>query len=171
MTNDSTAALTHLLNNLVLLPGEELRSNWARRTKTSFLQYTLRVFKSTATHRLVTVLFDSIQNKYVTQLLLDAEEARTGSDIERILLDALNDVEHCGDYGLLYYLASPPTAFVVLGDSDGEGDENYVEKIEQKLLKTKLVTHVEIVCGNTLEFDKEVGGFNIVNLGQFGIVK
>ena len=171
MTNDSTSALTHLLSNLVLLPGEELRSDWARRAKSSFLQYTLRVFKSTATHRLVTVLFDSVQDKYYTQLLLDHQDGQTGENIKKTLINALAEVEHCGDYGFLYYLASPPTACVVLGDADGEDDKDYIQKIKQKLLATKLVSHVDIVCETPPDFDVAVGGFNFVNLGRFGVVK
>lgn len=171
MTNNSTAALTHLLNNLELIPGEEARSNWARKSKSSFLEYTLRVFRSTATHRLVAVLFDSIQDKYHTQLLLDSKAGQIGANVKKALLAALADVEHCGDYGLLYYLASPPTAHVVLGDGDGEDDKNYKANIKTKLLATGLVSHVEIECEVTPDDDELGEMYTYVDLGRFGIVK
>ena len=120
MNNDSTTALNQLLESLELTAEEKTRNNWARRTKTTFLSYTLRVFENVITHKLMTVTYDAAKDCYYTRLLLDPLCASAGASIKQKLIDALKDVKHCGDYGELFFLANPPTAWVVMGDADGD---------------------------------------------------
>lgn len=175
MTNDSPTSLTQLLNDLNLTPEEKVRSDWARKSKSSFLTYTMRVFEHRTTHKLMAVLYDAARDCYYTQFLLGPLCGSSGPEIKKRLLEALKDVKHGGDYGYLHYLANPATAWLVLGDSDGDMDEGHTsfEDIKEKLLATGLVTTVYFadeafppLPGDT-DFDEK---FTYINFGKFGTV-
>lgn len=175
MTNDSPTSLTQLLNDLNLTPEEKVRSDWARKAKSSFLTYTMRVFEHRTTHKLMAVLYDAAKDCYYTQFLLGPLCGSTGPEIKKRLLEALKDVKHGGDYGKLFYLANPSTAWLVFGDGDGDEEDGHTsfEVIKAKLLATGLVTTVffaDEYCPpeeGDEDFDEK---FTYVDFGKFGTV-
>jgi len=142
MTNDSPTALTELLKNPEILPSENVRIQWARKAKVTYCNKTTRIFRNSVTRKFVAVTYDAVENAYSSVVL----DQGSTTDVKTQLLDALKDVVHSGDYGFLYYLASPPTAYLVMGDGDGDEGIGHtsIEEIKKRLLDTKLVTHVTV---------------------------
>jgi hypothetical protein len=86
--------------------------------------------------------------------------------IEEDLVTALRDVKHCGDYGNLWWQPGTGTAFLNMGDADGQEEFGWTafDTIETLLRAVPGVEHV--IFGDEQDPTPEEGWMDLGVVGQ-----